>query len=192
MTITYVPVDQVDTEVYGPPIPDDLTVAQWAAQDAQRWSAVHANVDEEEARLERLLAVIAFRAVAKTATARRERATLARRIRWAYDWLMPRMRKPGTEATISLPGGVELRTQAAGGKPKIEIDDEALAMKDLRRKGWIRRFTVTKRSISKTKLGQALDDARTIRGIRVIHAPDGFFINGKKVDPATGARVGKK
>lgn len=179
-------------EALGPPTPDDLTVSEWAARDVRRWEETHATLDEAGARLQRLLAVIAFREVVKLEGARRERATLAHRIRWSYNHLIDRMRKPGTEATVELPGEAEMRTQAAGGKPKIEIDDEKVAMRDLRRRGWVRAFTVVKKTVSKTKLQGDLERAKQIRGIRVVHPEPGFFINGKKVDPITGERVGKK
>lgn len=183
-----------DTEVdpYGPPKPDDLQVAERAAQDVQAWLGAHAEVDEAEARLQRLLATIAFREVAKTELVRRERTSLAARIRWAYDWLRPRMLKPGTGTTVALPGGAELRTQAAGGKPKIEIDDEDAAMHYIRRRRWAKLLIVWKATLPKSKLQAHLDKAEQIEGVRVVHPPPGFFINGKKVDPNTGARVGKR
>lgn len=179
-------------EALGPPIPDDLTLLEWASRDVAEWHEAHAEIDEARARAEQMIAFLLFRELGRVSQQRRKRATLARRVRWTYEHVRDRLRQPGTEATVKLPTGATLRTQAAGGKPKIEIDDEKLAMEYIRRKRWAKLFIRWEAKLPKSELQKHLEKAKQIAGIRVVYAPDGFFIDGLKVDPITGERVGKK
>lgn len=82
-----------------------------------------------------------------------------------WDYLISLVGDKKVKSTLFLRDGT---VAVRRGKPAIDITDEKLALASMRRRRWLKRFTTTKITISKSELGKHKEDAARIRGIEIV------------------------
>jgi phage host-nuclease inhibitor protein Gam len=149
--------------------------------DYTTWKRLNAEVQQAESRLRLAIALALTKWAQKIADLVEQRRQVAQRLADAYDLLSPRYTEKGSR-TVHLPGDGAIRKQAAGGKPEIEVLDKTLAIAGIRRRRLAKRFLTWTVSLHKRRLQEEPELASEIPGLEVNYPPEGFFIDGHKVD----------